>query len=373
MAIASASLPASDLSLNPLGAGDLIDRSVRVYRRHFWTFVWIASPPVLLGTVFFAVWMYVAGTLFSVNSSNPMESVLYNVFIWLGSLLIWLIQLVAILVVMGGASRNFVRYTLFGESISFRATYNNVRSRLTALLSVSTLLAFFLGVVFFVVSYAGVIVMVMGVAAMALLFSSIPILAFIASLAVILGAIVGILWLFFLVASRFVYVPQVMLVEGLGPFKAISRSASLAGKNVRRVAALSIFTLVATYSALSLFYIPLTFYAWVQGVDFFSFDAVDTIPAWYEISSQAIFQGSLILIIPVLMIGLCLLYIDERVNREGYDIELMAAARLGEIPAVPVEFVNPLQPAISGKGKTGQDQPADRPSGRNSLTTLGLK
>ena len=40
----------NDLALAPLGAGDLIDRAVRLYRRHFLTLIRIAAPPVLLST-----------------------------------------------------------------------------------------------------------------------------------------------------------------------------------------------------------------------------------------------------------------------------------------------------------------------------------
>src|ERR1043166_6125839 len=39
---------ATDLSLAPLGAGDLIDRAVRLYRRHFLTLIRIAAPPVVI-------------------------------------------------------------------------------------------------------------------------------------------------------------------------------------------------------------------------------------------------------------------------------------------------------------------------------------
>ena len=54
------------------------------------------------------------------------------------------------------------------------------------------------------------------------------------------------------------------------------------------------------------------------------------------------------MIIPVLMIGLCLLYVDERTQREGYDVELLAASVFGEMPSVPSDFVNPLEPALAG-------------------------
>jgi hypothetical protein len=71
------------------------------------------------------------------------------------------------------------------------------------------------------------------------------------------------------------------------------------------------------------------------------------------------------------MVGLCLLYVDERVRHEGYDIELMAARRLGEIPAVPSTYVNPLQPALAGGPSLGE--PAVEIEKRDSRSILGLK
>jgi len=35
----------------PLGAGDLIDRAMRFYRQNFWTFIWIAAPPIIIRTL----------------------------------------------------------------------------------------------------------------------------------------------------------------------------------------------------------------------------------------------------------------------------------------------------------------------------------
>jgi len=48
---------------------------------------------------------------------------------------------------------------------------------------------------------------------------------------------------------------------------------------------------------------------------------------------------------PVWMLGLSLLYVDERVRHEGYDIELMASRQLGEMPKLDV--ASPFAPAIS--------------------------
>src|SRR2546430_16789406 len=41
----------SELALAPLGAGDLIDRAVRLYRQHFLTLIRIAAPPVLVSAI----------------------------------------------------------------------------------------------------------------------------------------------------------------------------------------------------------------------------------------------------------------------------------------------------------------------------------
>ena len=359
------------LSLVPLGAGDLIDRAVRFYRRNLWTFITIASPPVVVGTLLSVAWTLIGRQLFSAGSGvNLDDRSFYYLFVWLGNIVIWLTEAIATLVVMGGASRNFVRHLLFGEPITFRETYNNTRKRLFGLVAASTIITVLLSVLGFVFFYFGLVVTGLLIFLATAIFSSISVVAVVVSVAIGIGGVGGTLWVFFLVASRFAYVPQVMLVEGQGVASAIGRSASLASGNVRRLMALFIFSFVATYSALAILYVPLAWYAWGTGIEIMSFNA-DIIPAWYEIAYNLIWQISFILLSPVWMIGLCLLYVDERVRSEGYDIELMAARRLGDIPSVPHTYINPLQPALSAAPRA---TPAtiQMPAKRTSHSTLGL-
>ena len=357
------------LAVTALGAGDLIDRAVRFYRAYFKTFIFIAAVPANIGTVVSVGWHYAARQLFSVGARiDPVEQVFYYLFVWLGTIVIWLSETVATLVVMGGSSRNFVRHLLFGETISFRSTYQNTWSRLGGLLLASSVITVVLGVVGVIVFYIGTIAAAIGIMLVAWALSFFPVLAFLASLALGLAVTGGAVWLFFLLASRFAYVPQVMLVEGLGVFAAIGRSASLASGNVKRLVALFFFTLFATYSALALFYVPLAWYAWANGIDFFG--DPNTVPATFEILTQLVSQASFILLSPIWMIGLCLLYVDERVRHEGYDIELAAARRLGDIPDVPADYINPLQPALVSGGIV---RSAANANSGSSFTTLGLK
>ena len=356
----------SQLSLTPLGAGDLIDRAVRFYRQNFWTFVMIAAPPIIVGTLISIGWTFLGRGIFSVGAARgSAETVFYVLFTSLGTMLIWLTETVATLTVMGGASRNFVRHLLLDEPLSFRETYRNTRKQLGGMILASTIITLLLGILGFIIFYLGAIVAALAVTLTALALSFSPFLIVVVSFLLILAVSFGTGWLFFLPASRFAYVQQAMTVEDLGVLAAFGRSASLASGNVKRFAALFVFSTVATYSALSLFYVPLGWYAYLEGVQIFSFDK-DLIPAWYEIATQVVWQASFILLTPVWMIGLCLLYVDERVRHEGYDIELLAARRLGEIPAVPVNFTNPLQPAL------GTNAPPTDYKKDSSLTTLGL-
>src|SRR5688572_4595344 len=143
----------------PLGPGDLIDRAVRFYRRNFWTFIFVAAPSVIAGTVISLGWTFLARTLFSVGAStNSVDYPLYLAFVCMGTLVIWFTETVATLAVMGGASRNFVRHLLFGEPVTFRETYSNTWKRLGGLLVASSIIAILLGTVGFVVLYLGLIV-----------------------------------------------------------------------------------------------------------------------------------------------------------------------------------------------------------------------
>ena len=92
---------------------------------------------------------------------------------------------------------------------------------------------------------------------------------------------------------------------------------------------------------------PLIYIGVAEGYSLNPWSAVET-PVWYRIGFQVMWQASSILLAPVWMLGLSLLYIDERVRQEGYDIELAAARVFGEMPDVPHGYAAPLSPALAG-------------------------
>jgi len=357
------SLP-NQLSLAPLGAGDLIDRTVRMYRQHFFTLIRIAAPPVLVSALGSTL-MTIAVREISATGSD-IRLALY-VLLAIGGFAITICGSLFSVIVIGGATRNLVAHLLSNEPVSARATYRAVKERFWSLLGASVLVAFWLGMSASVASTAWF--MVFAIISVAMAFASA--LGWVSGILFVIGAIASTilaLCLFFLLAGRVAYVPQALLVEGRTIFGAIGRSFGLAGGNVRRLMAMTLFTVFATYSALMLLVIPLSWYGYLNGVDISPFSRFEQ-PAWYSIGYEVIVQCSHILLAPIWMLGLSLLYVDERVRHEGYDIELMAARQLPEMPNLP-GVVSPFAPAlVTGRAPRFVPPP---PGHLNTGSVLGL-
>lgn len=332
---------ANQLALAPLGAGDLIDRAVRLYRRHFLTLIRIAAPPVLVS----AAGSTLTTISFRAIGATPSSArlLLYVLVLFGGGLVIAAGSLFS-LIVMGGATRNLVAHLLWDEPVSFRSTYKAVASRFWGLLGASTLVALWLAFCSWLAVMGFYLVFMVVVFVVFAIGSVMP--EFVTGIVGVFGgtvAVVAALILFFLLAGRMAYVPQAMLVEGRSVGSAIGRSFSLASGNVRRLMAMTLFTFFATYAALALLVVPLGWYGWASGVDISPFGA--EWPAWYAIGYEVILQCSHILLAPIWMLGLSLLYVDERVRHEGYDIELMAARQLPPMPELP-GVMSPFAPAL---------------------------
>ncbi|MEJ7617151.1 MAG: hypothetical protein WKF30_09380 [Pyrinomonadaceae bacterium] len=356
----------NQLPLAPLGAGDLIDRSVRLYRRHFVTLLRMAAPPVLVSSVGSVLWAL--GVRESTRTTSDTELAAYFFVAGIG-LLLSIGSNLLFLIVMGGAARNLVAHLLWAEPVSVRSTYRNVRARFWALLAATVLATIFAAVSAGVALVAWI--MVFWVAAMIVGLAAIYTPAWLAAMlgvTITIASVLGGLWLFFFLVGRVAYVPQVLLVEGKGVMASLSRSAALAQGNARRLAALAFFSLFATYAALALLAVPLGWYAYVNGIDLLPFMGANH-PLWYEISYNALTQASTMLLAPVLIIGLSLLYIDERVRREAYDVELMAMNRLGPMPVLKGNYRVPFAPALVADPAERVDLPPAPPAG----SILGLR
>lgn len=360
-----ASAAVKQLQLAPLGAGDLIDRTIRLYRRHFMALIRASAPPVILGAAGAVMWTIAVRSITVTESGERL--VLYVLLMLLG-LFVRFLGLLGQLIVLGGASRNLVMHLLSGEPVTARLVYRSVRSRFWGLLGASLVMCLYLCVTAALSRFLWYLVIIVFA-----IIATLYVAAQGAAWVIVVAAVVAVggsgllaLWLFFFTSGFAAYIPQVLMVEGRGVFGAIGRSVSLARGNVRRLMAMFLFTFVGGYSALSLLFVPLGWAAYLSGVNPFTTEA-SRLPIWYTIGAEVAFQLSVILLAPIWMMGLSLLYVDERVRHEGYDIELMAAQRLGEIPTLPAGASAPLAPAIAETPEQGPPPPPVPPG-----SVLGL-
>ncbi len=353
----------NDLHLVPLGAGDLIDRAVRLYRRHLLTLVRIAAPPVVVSASGSVLWTIATR---QIASTPDTAALIFYVLLAFAALVVIIVGHIFSLIVMGGASRNLVMHLLWGEPVLVRTTYAAVRSRFWSLLGATLLVVMWLGLAMTVAIVAGYFVALVVIFGGVLLAQGAP--PWLTGIFAIGGSLVAItiaLWLFFFLASKVAYVPQVLLVEGKRVFESIGRSFTLAKGNVRRLMAMTLFIMFATYSALMILLVPLGFLGYLNGVSPQPWYAAQW-PVWYAIGYSVLEPVSSILLAPVWMLGMSLLYVDERVRHEGYDIELMASQKLDPMPQIDV--TSPFAPALSSGPKR---LPLQRPS--HSGSVLGLR
>lgn len=322
------------------------------------TLIRIAAPPVVVSAL--------GSVLMTIGSRRPTPRLSGGeALMLLLGLLLWLGGTLLNVIVMGGAARNLITHLLWQEPFSARTTYRNVRARFGGLLGASIIIAVWIFIAFIV----AVLVWALAIQILAAGgFANERNASWVASTVLLIIVVVITflaLLLFFLMVKFIAYVPQVLMVEGRKVFDSIGRSFNLARGNLRRLMAMFLFYWFATWSALMILIIPLLWYGYVQGINV-SPTKADAWPMWYAVGYSVITQASAILLAPVWMLGLSLMYVDERVRQEGYDIELIAARQLGAMPnaygaAAPYGAATQRQLPVYMTGQTQSQPPGTAP------------
>lgn len=329
-------------TIEPMSAGDIIDRAVRLYKRNFLVLLRIVLAPSLVA---YTGWILLEIGVRNISfDRGDSRLVLMVLLICIGGLL-YLVGKVAFYVVLGGASRSLVYHFFDGTPLRARDVYQSVREKVWSLIGAMCLIGFLVAGIGLALLYIVAILMMIYGAVLGLLIANFPYW-----IQVVFNSIFGILLVVVVVGvmlmiySRMVYVPQVLMVEGRNVYEAIGRSFRLAKGGVLRIAMLILFWIYVAWSLWILLMIPLGWYAYWTGVDINPFSAQE--PLWYSIAQQTLTQLSEILIAPIVMLGFTLLYIDSKVRKEGFDIELLANRLLS-----PPSDMPQIQPGFSSQDK----------------------
>ena len=283
----------------------------------------------------------------------------------------WVVGKAGFLMVMGAASRALVLHFFNGTPLLARDVYRAVRERVWGLLGATIMLLIFtLVIVSALYTIFALVIMVYFLATMALT-KILPTWMMMTMHVLFGGAVALCLIAAGLIAyARIVYTPQAMMVEGKGVFDAFGRSFTLAGREFKRIGAVLLFQFCVAWSLYALLLVPLGWFSYfheTEGLSVTSF--FDTTgPLWFTIAQQTLTQLAEILIAPIVLLSFTLLYLDSRVRKEGFDIELLAnrvlpparyEQRAVVSPPAPVEPAPVHRPAIDWSEELAQESAAE--------------
>ena len=303
--------------LEPLTTGDIIDRSIRIYRQNLRPLLGAAAGPFVLGAIS-SFTMNLGMTGLSPAGNSRLSPVAAGVLLLVG-LFSYIAYLYTMVLVVAGLARSVGDYLLLGQPITVRATIRALRGRLLDLTIASLLLIGCAILIFMIVvgvSLAAVMVIGVGLAAIAAM--SLPQWMAGIVLAVVMLVAFGFVVLVVLpvLLARVVFIPQAVMIEGAPAGNAAARAFSLGSKNWNRVLAVLLFTNCTAFSLAMAVLTPIAAVLWLTG--YLSFES-ETLTVVYN----SVLQFASFLLVPVWSIAYTLLYFDSRVRKEGYDVDLL--------------------------------------------------
>lgn len=305
--------------LEPMSTGDVIDRAVRLYRRNFTPLIAIVSVSTLFGYFVSLMFWFAIGEL-GAQDPTAVPAVAYALLpLGFVGYLVWFFLILA---TIAGLSRVIGDHVMLGEPITFRRCVSVIRGRVgnIIVMGLLTLVLIFITYLLLAVILM-VLFLVVGLMAGAAAGLSLPPWAIgvaggLAGLVIVAFAIYLVLY----VVARFIFMPQIIMLEGQSVGDALGRAIKLGGGNWHRLGAIILFGYFISLSLLAALLMPVGATLYVFG---FMTEAFWSSPAW-----NAIYMGcnqiSNLLVLPIWVVSLTLLYFDSRVRKEAYDIELLA-------------------------------------------------
>jgi hypothetical protein len=308
--------------LRPMSTGQLLDQTFALYRRNFFLFVGIATVGPAANVIF---QLLVVGA--NVGSPfNPRMSAGAKLGIGTGiaamaSVLIGYVIMLAGMAISHAATVKAVAAVYLGRETSIGGAYKALRGRILSLFGTVVLILLWMLLAIIVITIVVMVPLVVGVFALGRGAAG--------PAAAIVGAIVAIVVVVAIFAAiiavyvRYALAIQACMVEGLGPVASLRRSVFLSKGSRWRV--------VVIY--LIFFTLSLILGAGLGGLA----GAVgallhNRIAAAVLVYLAGFIVGSITG--PLATIGLSLLYYDERVRKEAFDLQLMLSSL--DTPVAPI-------------------------------------
>lgn len=324
-----------ETTLRPLTLGEILDRTAQLYRTNFLLFAGIASVYagvlLALGLAQIGVQEYLRAR--HLNNELLLASVI-------GALVMW-----PVIIVAGGlavaANNRAVAWVHLGQRATIRGAYTSILPRLGRYLWLMAITTFMVWVPF-VVIYGGFVVFyfvflkpkgvltqptIQGGPQTLLIFGFVAIVGGILIVAALVYAV--------MMALRYALAVPACVIEDIEARKAIRRSIELS-KGARGRIFLLFLLVIAIEMGLGLVTQGFFFYAVLK--------YHGALPAWMRALQQVVAFCTNTFVGPIYATGFTLFYYDQRVRKEGFDIEWMmqaaglgtqASASVAELPEAP--------------------------------------
>ena len=312
-----------DTTLRPMNTAEILDRTFSLYRNRFLLFAGIAMlPPALLLVAQMAQTALTAGALEPRSGRGATFLTPVAVIVALGTMLVGFIAYFVGLAVAHAATVFAVSAVHLGRETTIRECYSRVKGKYGQVFNVV------FSVALRVFGSAFILVLAAIAIPMTLMKRGNPAAAIVAGI-VFLLAFVGALVLVFVLYARYALAVPACVLENLKARDAIKRSVALTAGSRGRIILVMILVAIITVAVMGVLVFPATLLPLI----------FKTAPIMMVLSLQhlaSFIAGTLTGAITT--IALSLIYYDQRVRKEAFDIQLMMAS-LDEAP--------PLQPSAA--------------------------
>jgi len=323
-----------ETNLRPLSLGEVLDRTAHLYRTNFLLFYGIAA--VYAGLLLFLGLCKVGvEAIMRAAHMNSMVQALNWIFILVIYLVIFLFGAVPV-----AATTRAVAWLHLGEPATIRSAYASVLPRFWRYLWLMTLKTFFAWGPAILLYTLIVVAMILAGFGNILLHPEAaptgagnePTTAFFVGIGMMILCFLLLIPAFIVgvfMALRYALAVPACVVENLTARQALKRSIHLTKESRGRIFILWLLVFIIEIGLVMITQIFFMIAAFKHPYD---------VPAWMEALSQVIGFFTNAFVGPILAAGITLFYYDQRIRKEGFDIEWMMQAAGLTVPAPETSF-----------------------------------
>ncbi len=304
----------ADIALRPMTLGEVLDHTFSLYKRNFWLFAGIVALPYLIVVIFnfffsnsFGTAVPAPGATVSPGDAARLLGALF------GAVAVILLFSLVVFSVAQAATVMAVSDLYLGHESSVHDSFTRIRSRILAVLFAMALVYLIAGVAMILCGSLGGVLMAVG---MILFHPPNNALLGIAMVVLLLPItfVPGIILL-----CRGALVVPVATLEPLGPGRAVARSFRLTKGSGWSVFAVYVLVVFLAYLAIAVFQGP---FLLAEGNPL----KPHALPVYLRVLQGVASWVSGVIVFPIGTIAFSLIYYNQRVRKEAFDLEQLVAA-----------------------------------------------